>query len=117
MLTDGTSVSIPANATVNAFLGRPSEFIGAASIMRLLTVADAAGVQVQMLVNVGGVQSAPIAAGTSVNVAPAAGQGPKDDEDTVAPQVALAPGSRLQLNFSNTTASPIVARYRALIVP
>jgi len=117
MLTDGTSVSVPANGSINAFLGRPSEFIGAASIMRLLTVADAAGVQVQMLVNVGGVQSAPIAAGTSVNVSAVAGAGPKDDEDTVAPQVALAAGSRVQLNFTNTTGAAVVARYRALIVP
>lgn len=117
MLTDGTQVSIPANSTVNAFLGRPSEFIGSASVMRLLTIADAEGIQVQMLVNVGGVQSAPIAAGTSVNTSAAAGQGPKDDEDTLANTIAISPGSRLQLNFTNTTAAAVTARYRALIAP
>ena len=117
MLTDGVQVSVPANSTVNAFLGRPVEFIGVASVMRLLAVADAIGVNMQVLVNVGGTQQAPIAAGASVNVAALAGSGPKDDEETVGPQIPLAPGSRCQLNFTNTTAGAINCRYRAILAP
>lgn len=117
MLTDGQSISIGANATVNVFSGRPIEFIGAPSVARLLCTADAAGLTMAMLINVGGVQSAPIAAGASVNVAAAAGEGPKDDEDTVATNIPLPSGSRNQLNITNTTGGAIVFRYRAYILP
>lgn len=117
MLTDGVQVSVPANSTLNAFLGRPVEFIGVPEIMRLLTVADQAGLTQQLLINVGGQQQSPISAGTTVNVAEGLGQGPRDDEDTVAPQVPISAGSRLQLNFTNTTAAAITARYRAMIAP
>jgi hypothetical protein len=117
MLTDGLSVSIPANSTTNVFLGRPIEFIGQPSTARLLAVADAAGLNFNWLINVGGVQLAPIAPSTPVNTAAAAGQGPKDDEDTVATGVALPAGARSQLNVTNTTGAPIVFRYRAIILP
>jgi hypothetical protein len=117
MLTDGQSISIGANATVNVFSGRPIEFIGTPSLARLLFNADAAGLTAAMLINVGGVQSAPIAAGTSVNVAAAAGSGPKDDEDTMATNIPLPAGSRNQLNITNTTGAAIIFRYRAFILP
>lgn len=117
MLTDGVQTSIPANSTVNVFSGRPIEFIGNPSVGRLLCIADAAGLQVQWLINIGGDQKVPIAAGTPVNVASAAGAGPKDDEDTYATNVPMAAGARNQLNVTNTTAGAILFRYRAQIAP
>lgn len=117
MLTDGLQVSIPANSTVNVFAGRPIEFIGAPSVARLLAIADAIGVQIQWLINVGGQQLVPIAAGTSLNVSSAAGAGPKDDEDTYATNVAIPAGARSQLNITNTTGAAINVRYRAFILP
>ncbi|MDR5728009.1 MAG: hypothetical protein RB191_11350 [Terriglobia bacterium] len=117
MLTDGLAISIPANSTVNVFAGRPIEFIGTPSVARLLDIADAPGLQHQWLINVGGVQSVPIAAGSSVNVAAAAGQGPKDDEDTVATNVPIPAGARNQLNITNTTGAAVIFRYRAYILP
>jgi len=117
MLTDSVQTSIPATTTTNVFLGRPIEFIGVASVARLLAVADAIGVNFQWLINVGGVQLAPIAAGTTANVSSVAGAGPKDDEDTVASGVAIPAGARSQLNVTNTTAAAINFRYRAIILP
>lgn len=117
MLTDGVQISVPANSTTNAFLGRPIEFIGVPSVGRLLAIADAIGVQVQWLINVGGQQLVPIAAGTPVNVSSAAGAGPKDDEDTYATNVPIPGGARNQLNFTNTTGAAINVRYRAQILP
>lgn len=117
MLTDSVQTSIPANSTVNVFLGRPIEFIGQASIARLLAVADAIGINFQWLINVGGQQSAPIAAGTTANTASVAGAGPKDDEDTVATGVPIPAGARSQLNVTNTTGAAINFRYRAIILP
>lgn len=117
MLTDGASVSIPATSTVNVVAGHPLEFIGTASLARLLIAADAAGTTQQFLINVGGDQKVPIAAGANVNVASAAGAGPKDDEDTVASNVPLPAGARQQWNVTNTTAGAIVVRWRAYILP
>jgi hypothetical protein len=117
MITDGQSVSVAATTTTNVAIGRPIEFIGVASVMRLLLIADSAGQQGQLLINVGGNQIVPLAAGTPLNVAAAAGQGPKDDEDTVCPQVPIPAGARVQLNITNTTGGAVVSRYRALLVP
>lgn len=117
MLTDGAAVSIPATSTVNVVTGHPIEFIGAPSVARLLIDGDAAGLTQQFLVNVGGSQAVPIAAGATVNTAAAAGQGPKDDEDTVATNVPLPAGSRNQWNITNTTAGAIITRWRAYIAP
>lgn len=88
-----------------------------ASVMRLLLVSDAAGQQAQLLINVGGQQIVPLAAGTPVNVASAAGAGPKDDEDTFVPSVAVPAGARQQLNITNTTGAAVVSRYRAILAP
>jgi hypothetical protein len=117
VITDGQSTSIAANTTTNVFIGRPLEFIGVASVLRLLLSADAAGLQSQLLLNVGGDQRVPLAAGTPIPVASAAGAGPKDDEDTVCPQVPVPPGARLQLNVTNTTGGAIVVRYRGILAP
>lgn len=117
MLTDGLQVSIPANSTTNVFLGRPIEFIGVPSVGRLLLIGDAIGLQAQWLINVGGQQLVPIAASTPVNTSAAAGQGPKDDEDTMATNVAIPAGARNQLNITNTTGAAINVRYRAFLLP
>jgi hypothetical protein len=117
LLTDGVQSSVAANSTANIFLGRPIEFIGVASVARLLAIADAIGLQIQWLINVGGVQLVPIAAGTTLNTSAAAGQGPKDDEDTLATNVAIPAGARNQLNITNTTGASINTRYRAFVLP
>lgn len=117
MLTDSNAQSVAATTTVNMFLGRPIEFIGAPSIARLLMAADATEVSVQWLINVGGVQSVPVAAGTSVNVASVPGAGPKDDEDTLATNVPMPAGSRNQLNVFNQLGTATNVRYRAYILP
>lgn len=116
-LTDSKQVSIPANSTVNVFLGQPSEFLGVPSVGRLLATADAAGLNAQLLINVGGQQNVPIAAGSSLNVAAVAGAGPKDDEDQMATNIPYPAGSRNQLNITNTTGAAILMRYRHQIAP
>lgn len=117
MLTDSQQVTVGAGATTNLFLGRPIEFIGVASVARLLMAADALGVNCQWLINVGGTQLVPIAAGTTVNVASVAGAGPKDDEDQMATNVPIPAGARNQLNATNTSGAGIAVRYRATILP
>jgi hypothetical protein len=113
-LTDGASVSVAAGATSNIFAGRPIEFLGAPSTVTLLLTADAALLTSQVLINIGGNQMAPLAAGTPVNVASAAGAGPKNDEDVVC-TFAVPAGARLQCNITNPTGGAIISRYRALI--
>lgn len=115
MLTDGVSASVAANSTSNIIVGRSLEFLGAPSVVRLLLAGDAAGLQVNFLINIGGNQMSPIAPGTSVNVSSVAGAGPKDDEDTICPAVSVPAGARSQLNITNTTGGAIVVRYRAFI--
>lgn len=117
MLTDGSQTSIGANATVNVVSGHPIEFIGRPSIFDLWATADAEGLTMQWLTNVGGEQSVPVAAGTSVNVAAVTGAGPKQDEDQVGFQNPLPLGARSQFNITNTTGSAILFRWRALIRP
>jgi hypothetical protein len=114
-LTDGLSVSIPAGATVNVLIGRPLEFTGVPTVVRLLTVADALGLNHQFLINQGANQMVPLAAGTPVNVAAVPGAGPKDDEDTMIPSFSSPAGARNQLNVTNTSGGAIVFRYRALM--
>lgn len=121
MLTDGTSTSVAAGATVNVFLGRPVEFLGVPTMMRLLMASDPvlAGLNLtaQLLINVGAAQSVPLAAGAPINANAAGvfGLGPKDDEDTLIPQVAIPAGARLQLNVTNPGAGAVAVRYRAII--
>lgn len=117
MLTDGSQVSIPANSTVNVIAGHPLEFLGQPSVVRLLAAADAIGLNGQFLINVGGTQLVPIAAGATLNFGGVVGQGPKDDEDTLASGVAIPPGARSQFNITNTTGAAINMRWRAVILP
>lgn len=114
MITDGVSASVAAGATTNLALGRPIEFVGVASRLQLFIVADAALQTVQLLLNVGGTQLAPVAAGSPVNVASVAGAGPKLDEDLIA-DVAVPAGARLQLNLTNGAAAAVISRYRAIL--
>jgi len=117
MLTDGQQVSIPAGSVVNVFLGRPIEFLGKDSVIRLLLAADAAGLTASMTVNQGGSQIAPLADGTPVNFPGIIGTGPKDDEDTMIAAQTIPAGSRSALNITNTTGNAVNVRYRAMIAP
>ena len=117
MLTVGTSSAIAANTTTNVVLGTPLEFIGAPSAVRLLLVSDNVGLQAQFLINVGGMQIVPLAAGTPINVSPNIGQGPRDDEDTYIAQVMIPAGARCALNVTNTTGAAVTMRWRAFIAP
>lgn len=116
MLTDGNSVSIAAGATTNLFAGRPIEFLGQPSNITLLADSDGALQTGQVLVNQGGNQMVPVAAGTPLNVATAAGVGPKNDEDVIA-TFSVQAGSRLQFNVTNGGAGAVISRYRAIITP
>jgi hypothetical protein len=120
MLVDSAQVLIPAGATVNAFQGRPMEFIGAPSVARLLVIADTGGLTVSWTINVAGMQHVPIASGTSINVSqPSTGYGPREDEDELATNVPMPAGSRNSLTVSNTGAGAVASsiRYRATILP
>jgi hypothetical protein len=117
MLHDSAQVSVAAGATVNAFLGRPIEFIGTPSVARLLAVADAAGMTVSWTINVGGVQHVPVASGATVNTAAFVGGGPREDEDALATNVPMPAGSRNQLDVTNKGAAAADFRYRAVILP
>jgi hypothetical protein len=117
MLIDSAQVVIAPGATVNAFIGRPIEFIGAPSIARLLVTSDSGGVTVSWQINVGGVQHVPVAQGSTVNAAVVGGFGPKDDEDQIATNVPMPAGSRNALLVTNTNVTDAVFRYRAVILP
>lgn len=137
MLTDATQVAIATTVTTNVFLGRPIEFIAVPSVCTLLAtydtnlVASAANptpVSAQWLINVGGVQLVPLAAGSTVNAArpapgtapaqiPAVGVGPIADEDTLVANQPIPAGARSQLNVTNGLTITINFRYRAFITP
>lgn len=116
--TDGVAASIAAGATTNLFLGRMSEFPGGNTPLtqQLFVDADAAGVTVSMLQNVGGMPMAPIQSGTTVNAATAAGIGPKLDEDLMG-TFPIPVGARQSLNVTNTTAGAVIVRYRNFLTP
>lgn len=116
MITDGIAVSIVAGATTNVFLGRTVEFLGVATVMRLLANADAAGQTVQLLQSLGSNQLAPIASGTTLNTAAAVGQGPKDDEDTLISGLPVPAGTRQAFNITNTSGATVISRYRAQLL-
>jgi hypothetical protein len=99
-------------------LGRASEFPGGATPLtqQLFLDADAAGCTVAMLQNVGSLPLAPIQSGTTVNVASAAGVGPKLDEDLMG-TFPVPVGARQALNVTNTTAGAVVVRYRNFFTP
>ena len=118
MILDGASVSIGAGATVNVFAGRPAEYPAGngPTVMRLMAIADAALISCQLLQNVGANQIAPIASGASVNVASAAGAGPKDDEDTLITNLPVPQGTRQAFNVTNPTGGAIIMRWRAQLL-
>jgi hypothetical protein len=117
-LTDGVAASVAAGATTNIFLGTASEFPGggAALTEQLFLDADAPGVTVSMLQNIGGMPLAPIQSGVTVNAAAAPGVGPKLDEDLMG-TFAIPVGARQSLNVTNTGAAAVIVRYRNFITP
>lgn len=117
-ITDGKQQSLGAGATVNLFAGTASEFPGGSTPLteQLFMSADALGIQVSMLQNVGGTPLAPVQSGTTVNVATPAGGGPKLDEDLIG-TFPVPVGARQALNVTNTAAAAVVVRYRNFITP
>jgi hypothetical protein len=117
-ITDGVAASVGIGATVNLFLGRASEFPGGGQPLteQLFLDADAPGLTVSMLQNVGSTPLAPVQSGTTINAATAAGVGPKLDEDLIG-TFAVPVGARQALNVTNATAAAIVVRYRNFITP
>jgi|SRR5215469_2976315 len=117
-VTDGVAASVAAGATTNLFLGRLSEFPGGSTPLteQIFADADAAGVTISMLQNVGSTPLAPIQSGTTLNAASAAGIGPKLDEDLLG-TFAVPVGARQALNATNTTAGAVIVRYRNFITP
>ena len=117
-VTDGVAASVAAGATTNLFLGRLSEFPGGSAPLteQIFADADAAGVTISMLQNVGSTPLAPIQSGTTLNAASAAGIGPKLDEDLLG-TFAVPVGARQALNATNTTAGAVIVRYRNFITP
>lgn len=116
--TVGGSVSVGAGATVNVALGTLLEYQGVPAVMNLWATSDAVAatpMSAQLLVNVGANQIVPVAAGSPVNIASAAGLGPKLDEDQMAANVALPAGSRVQLNVTNPAAGAVLMRWRATL--
>jgi hypothetical protein len=110
-------VSVAAGATVNLFTGRMSEFPGGNAVNeQLFLVADAPGVTVSMLQNVGSTPLAPIQSGTPVNVASVAGAGPKLDEDLLG-TFPVPQNTRQALNVTNTSGAAIIVRYRNFFTP
>ena len=117
-VTDGVAASVAAGATTNLFLGRLSEFPGGNTPLteQLFVDADAAGITIAMLQNIGSTPLAPIQSGTTVNAASAAGLGPKLDEDLVG-TFPVPVGARQALNATNTTAGAVIVRYRNFLTP
>lgn len=114
---DGVAQSIAAGATANLFLGRMSEFPGGNAVNeQLFLTSDAAGQTVAMTQNVGSTPLAPIQSGTPVNVASAAGAGPKLDEDAMG-TYAVPPNTRQSLSVTNTSAGAVISRYRNFFTP
>lgn len=117
-ITDGVAASVAAGATTNLFLGSASEFPGGNAPLteQLFLTADAPGLTVAMLQNVGSTPLAPIQSGVTVNTAAAAGEGPKLDEDLMG-TFAIPVGARQALNVTNTTAAAVVVRFRNFMTP
>lgn len=117
-VTDGVAQSIATGATANLFLGRLSEFPGGNQPLteQIFLVADAAGCTCSLLQNIGSTPLAPVQSGTTVNVASAAGVGPKLDEDLLG-TFPVPQGARQALNVTNTTAGAIIVRYRNFLTP
>ena len=117
-ITDGVAASVGAGLTVNLFLGRASEFPGGNAPLteQLFLDADATGITVSMLQNVGSTPLAPVQSGTTVNAATAPGVGPKLDEDLMG-TFAIPVGARQALNVTNTSAAAVVVRYRNFMTP
>lgn len=107
IMTDSQSVA--ANATVaNVLAGKPFEFVGRPSIVRVYCTSSAAGINATLLV--GGV--------TAVNdqQISAANRFPIRPDDMFVDAAAPA-GSRLVLSFRNTTAGALTVISMVEVIP
>lgn len=99
------SYVIPAGGLLaNALSGQGVEFIGRASLISVGGVADVAGDTIALNYTVGGDSKILIPAGSALNGAAAAGQGPKRDEDELIADYPVPAGAHLVLPVTGTAA-------------
>lgn len=99
------SYVIPAGGLLSNILsGAGIEYIGRASMLDLYMTADALGDSLSMTRTLGGDQATLIPAGTAVNVAAVAGQGPKANEDMYLMGYPIPMGAHLILSVQGTAA-------------
>jgi len=97
--------TIPAGGLLaNLLTGVGIEYLGRASVVDLWITADAAGDTFGLTRTLGGDQVTLIPVGTSINVASAAGAGPKTDEDIYLTGAAIPMGAHLIMPISGTAA-------------
>lgn len=107
--------TIPAGGVLNnALQGLSVEFVGKASVVRLFGVADVAGDTMSLTRTTGGDSQVLVDAGSPLNGAAAAGQGPKLDEDFIG-EWPVPAGSHLVLGVVGTAAH--VGRFAVELTP
>jgi hypothetical protein len=110
---------IGAGLTTNVLAATLAAFIGPPSLITLYATGDsvaATPLTHTLQVNQGGSSQTPIAPGSGVNQAAAAGVGPKLDEDLVLMQYSVPAMSALVLNVTNPAAGGIVYRFLLFLV-
>lgn len=114
-LTQRISYTIPAGGVLaNALAGLGVEFLGKASHVRLFGVADTAGDSISFTRTTGGESQVLVPAGSTLNGAAAAGQGPKMNEDYIG-EWPVPAGSHLVLSVVGTAAH--VGRFALEVSP
>jgi hypothetical protein len=116
MQTFRSGTSIAAAATVNTLAGTPAGFVGPGAIISIWDTGDSAAATPltrTLQVSQGPNTQTPIASGSTVQQASAAGLGPKMDEDAVLLGYAVPPQTTMIMNVTNPAAGAIV--YRLLL--
>lgn len=107
IMTDSQSVG--ANTTVaNVLSGKPFEFVGRPSIVRVYAASSATGINATLLV--GGVSAC------QDQLVSAANRFPIRPDDLLV-EAAAVPGSRLVLSFRNTTGGALTIQSLVEVVP
>jgi hypothetical protein len=104
MLHQRIPYTSPAAAVIaNVLSGTAIEFITRASNLKVFATADAAGDTFGLSMTMGGDSRVLIPAGSSINLASAAGAGPKLDEDFYG-EWPIPAGAHLVLSYAGTAA-------------
>jgi len=115
MIVQRTAYTVPAAGSIaNLLSGTAIEFITRASSLKVFAVADTAGDTFGLTMTMGGDSRVLVPAGSTINVAAAAGQGPKMDEDFVS-EWGIPAGAHLVLSI--TGASTHVGRFAFEVNP